>query len=211
VSPIVHRRTVYSRTVCSAVAALVAATAAVGCGVQPDGAPRDVPDANRARLGNVSVGSDAGGTERIYLVEPGENRQLRSVQRDLESGETVIDVLLRGPNPEERNQQYSSSIPATLRVVSTATRGSRLVLDVSQELKTLTGPGLVQALAQIVYTATEIDGIESVEITVEGDQLAWPTGDLDTTTEALRVYDYPALARTAQPAYPSVPSGGGAD
>lgn len=81
-----------------------------------------------------------------------------------------------------------------------------LTLDVTQELTELTGSGLVQALAQIVYTASELDGVEKVQITVEGGQQAWPRGDLEFTTEPLTVYDYPGMVRNAQPAYPSVPS-----
>jgi Sporulation and spore germination len=188
-----------------AVAALLLASA---CGVQEDAAPRDVPEDNRARLSGVSIGGDASGAERIYLIGPGDDRLLRSVPRDQSTPEGLIDVLLLGPNAQERDDQYSSAIPDGVEVVSIEPQGSRLVIDVSEELTTLSGPPLVQALAQIVYTASEIDGVESVQITVEQEQVSWPTADLDATDAPLRVYDYPGLVLSAQPAYPSVPAGG---
>lgn len=190
--------------------ALVMATCSLlgACGVQPDAAPREVPEENRARLSGLSIGGDASGSKRIYLIGPGDDRLLRSVPRDPVSPESLIEILLLGPNADERDEQYSSAVPESLTVLSITPQGSRLVLDVSEELATLSGPGLVQALAQIVYTASEIDGVESVQITVENEQLSWPTADLDATDEPLRVYDYPGMALSAQPAYPSLPSGG---
>lgn len=177
------------------------------CGVQEDVAPRDVPEDNRARLPGASIGGDASGAERIYLVGPGDDRLLRSVPREPGTPEGLIEILLLGPTAGERDAQFSTAIPADLQVRSIDSLGSRLVIDVSEELTTLSGPPLVQALAQIVYTASEIDGVESVQITFEQQTVAWPTADLDTTNQPLRVYDYPGMVLSAQPAYPSVPSG----
>lgn len=184
-----------------AIASLVGA----GCGLRPDAAPRDVPDAQRADRVVAAVGGAASGESRIYLVGPGEDRLLRSVPREPAPGENLIGVLLRGPNQAEVG--YGSAIPSTLDILDIRQQGSRLLLDVTPELLDLSGSGLIQALAQIVYTATEIDGVQSVAIEVEGEPTAWPTADLTTTTGDLRVYDFPGLVRSAQPAYPSVPSG----
>ena len=198
-----------SRTV--ALLKVVLATTAVvslaACGVQSDSSPRDVPIENRARVSAVNVGGDASGAERMYLVGPGDDRLLRSVRRDPSSPDQLIDVLFLGPNDDERNAQYGTSIPSTVQVLSIDAQGSKLVIDVTSDLLSVSGAVLVQALAQIVYTAAEIDGIQSVEITVEGESQAWPTADLDATDDPLNVYDFPGMARSAQPAYPSVPSG----
>jgi hypothetical protein len=183
----------------------IAAVALTGCGLRPDAAPREVPDAQRADRVVVAVGGAASGASRIYLVGPGEDRLLRSVPREPEEGEHPISVLLRGPNETEVG--FGSAIPATLEIRDIRQQGSRLLLDVTPELLGLSGSGLIQALAQIVYTANEIDGVLSVAIQVEGEPKAWPTADLTTTTGDLRVYDYPGLVRSAQPAYPSLPSG----
>jgi hypothetical protein len=187
---------------------VVAATAALvsACGVQPDSAPREIPEEDRAQLSGASSGGVAAGAERIYLVGPGEDRLLRAVARDAGSPEELISILFRGPNVTEAALQYSSVIPATLDLLSSRLQGSVLVLEVGQELADLTGSGLVQALAQIVYTASEIDGVSAVQITAGGEAQAWPRGDLDFTLEPLSAYDYPGMVRTAQPDYPSVPA-----
>jgi hypothetical protein len=46
-----------------------------------------------------------------------------------------------------------------------------------------------------------------VQITVNDARIAWPRANLESSTEPLRTYDYPGTVRTAQPAYPTVPSG----
>jgi len=51
----------------------------------------------------------------------------------------------------------------------------------------------------------EIDGIEAVQLKVEGEDVAWPKPNGDTTADALRTYDYPGFVQTAQPSYPAVP------
>ncbi|HTH05114.1 MAG TPA: GerMN domain-containing protein, partial [Ilumatobacteraceae bacterium] len=79
-------------------------------------------------------------------------------------------------------------------------------VDVTDELTDLSGQGLLQALAQIVYTGSELEEVDRVQITVNGEVIAWPKADLESSTEPLSIYDYPSSARTAQPAYPSLPA-----
>lgn len=188
-------------------AAAIALVLLAGCGVRPEASPHDVPEDRRPVRG-PSSGSDAAGAERIYLVEPGEDRLLRSVPRDASTPEDLIEILLRGPNEAELDAEYSSAIPSTLELLGAHPQSPFLYLDVSEQLTELSGQGLVQALAQIVYTASELEGIDQVQITVRGEQISWPRANLESTTGPLRVYDYPAQVRTAQPAYPSVPSSG---
>jgi hypothetical protein len=178
-----------------------------GCGVQPDARPREVPVDLQVGRDVVSSAGAASGDARIYLVGPGDDRLLRSVARDPEAGQSMIDVLLAGPNDAEVG--YATAIPAGLRLNARPRQlGAKLVVDVTPELLELSGTGLVQALAQIVYTANELDGVRSVEIKVDGESRSWPTADLDTTSDPLTIYDYPGIARSAQPDYPSLPSGG---
>jgi hypothetical protein len=187
--------------------ALLASLAIVcsACSIRAEANPRDLPEANRAPVGGAITGGDASGAERIYLVEPGEDQLLRSVRRDAASPADLIEILLRGPNDAEIAAQYSSRIPETLELLSARAQGSFLYLDLTEELTELSSAGLVQALAQIVYTASELEGIDSVQITVRGEQRAWPKANLESTFGPLRTYDYPNMVRSAQPAYPSVP------
>jgi hypothetical protein len=175
------------------------------CGVRPDSAPHDVPEDERADLSVPSVGTDASGAERIYLVEPGEDQLLRSVPRKASSAEELMETLMLGPNDTELDAEYSSAIPSTLRLLSAREQSPFLYVDVTEELTDLSGQGLEQALAQIVYTGSELEGVDRVQITVNGDVIAWPKANLESSAEPLSVYDYPSSVRTAQPPYPSLP------
>ena len=176
------------------------------CGLRPDSKPDDIPEDNQVDLSGPSVGSDASGAERIFLVEPGEDRLLRSVQRQASSAPDLMDALLRGPSKNELDEGYSSAIPSTVRLLGARERAPLLYVDVTDELTDLSGQGLLQALAQIVYTGSELPGVDLVQITVNGEVIAWPKADLESSTEPLSIYDYPSSARTAQPAYPSLPA-----
>ena len=189
--------------------ALVAAMACAACTIAPDGSPRDVAADERNLLPADAFGAaGATGSSRIYLVtpsEPGQQRQLRSAKRDVQPRpDPVVRALLAGPSRAELDDRLSSMIPAGTSLLSTRASGSTLFVDVSDEITGLTGDDLVLAVAQIVFTATEIEGIESVRLRVNGADLAWPQGDRQTRRGDLRVYDYPGLVESSQPAYPAV-------
>lgn len=178
------------------------------CGIQTDSAPHDLPEDERSlAISDSSSGTDASGADRIYLVAPGEERLLRSVPRDAALREDLIEILLLGPNDDEIAAQFSSFIPPTTELLSARSKGQILILDLTAEISELPGQSLSQALAQIVYTATEIEGIEAVQLKVEGEDVAWTKPNGDTTADALQIYDYPGFVQTAQPSYPAVPVG----
>lgn len=176
------------------------------CGVQPDAFPRDVPVEDRS-LSPASdvVTDDASGESRVYLVAPGEVRQLRSVPRQTTSQVGLLAALVAGPTESESTARLTSAIPPDLRILAARPVGSVLYIDVSPEITELSGDGLILAIAQIVLTGVDIDGIETVQITVEGERFPWPRSDGTTTTGLLRIYDYPGLYVWAQPSYPALP------
>lgn len=177
------------------------------CGVQPDAAPRDLPEDERTIAIDVGPsGSSAAGANRIYLVAPGEERLLRSVPREAATRRELIEVLVAGPNDDELAAQYSTFIPPTTEVIGSRTQGQVITIDLSGGITELSGQNLAQAVAQIVYTASELDGVEAVQLRVDGEELAWPKANGETTSDPLRIYDYPNLVVTAQPDFPAVPA-----
>ncbi len=188
---------------------LVSVAVVVGlaaCGIQRDASYRDVPDDEWILPNSGSnTASDASGADRIYLIGPGEDRLLRSVARNAESPEDLIKILFLGPNDDELAAQFSSNIPPGTELQDARAQGQFLILDLSEEITELTPQSLAPAIAQIVYTATELEGIEAVQLTVNGEELSWPTPSGETTTDPLQIYDYPNVVQTAQPAYPAVP------
>lgn len=184
-----------------------------GCGIAPDSAPRDVaPNERSLTVNAASDGDEAGGTSRIYFVAPseaGDPSLLRSTFRDVASGpRPLITSLLAGPNPEELASRLVTNIPQETQLLSTRSSGDVLFVDVSPEITELSGELLVLAVAQIVFTASEIDGVRAVRLRVNGQDQSWPKGDGETRDGELRAYDFPGLVQSAQPPYPAVPSPG---
>ena len=192
---------------CGGVGAAVAALTFSACGVQPDAAPRDLPEEERTIAIDVGPsGSSAAGANRIYLVAPGEERLLRSVPRQAETRAELIEILFAGPNDDELAAQYSSFIPPTTELISARTQGQVLTINLRGGIAELSGQNLAQAVAQIVYTANELEGVEAVQLRVDDEELAWPKASGETTSDPLRIYDYPNLVVTAQPEFPTLPA-----
>lgn len=195
-------------------AALAAAVLVSACGIGADDAPRDIPAPAQLPLGGADSQAGAtAGAARVYLLAPAVAAQstlLQAVARDVEdTALEVLQALFAGPNAGESAQQFSTALPDGLALLSADRRGTRLVVDLSEDIQQLSGQALVLAVAQIVLTAAELPGIRSVEILVEGDAQQWPAGNGEAQSDPLTVYDYPGLVRSAQPAYPAIPTDGG--
>lgn len=183
---------------------------ALGCGIEPDAAPRDVPSDQRGLIEDpTAVAEPTTGDGRIYLLapsEPGQQRQLRSVQRDvLARPDPLLTALLLGPSQREVEARLQTAIPSGTTIQSTRTAGNVLFVDVSDQINELAGDQLTLAVAQLVFTAAEVPGVQVIRLRVNGEDQAWPQGDGQTRVGDLRVYDYPGFAESAQPAFPSVP------
>lgn len=192
-----------------AIAVLVVAT---GCTIRDDPAPRIIAEADRPDFAGVATGDAAEGGGRIYLLGPevpDTPSQLRAVSRpDAADPEDLFESLKLGPNEGENALGLSSAIPSDLEILNARTVGSRLTIDINDALDELSDRGLRDALGQIVATATAIDQVQLVRLTVDGENRVWPTGDGEGTSEPLSIYDYPNLLESSQPDYPTPPPGG---
>ncbi len=195
----------------SAAAIVVAGVALTACGIEPDSAPRNIPVDQRAQLEPTDV--DAGestGTSRVFmLTEGGEDGQrlLRSVLRDVPTTSTeVLQALFVGPNAKELEEGLSTQLPPEVQLISARNVAGTLNVDLSPEILELQSSALRYAVAQIVYTADELDGVHSVRLRVDGEIQAWPAGRGELIDEPLTVYDFAGFAESGQPAYPAIPS-----
>lgn len=192
-------------------AVLAALLAVAGCGVSTDTAPRDIAGDRQEQLGEFGRGdgdTPAGGS-RIYFVDAsGTAGRLRAVPRDVaQEPEDLLSALLGGPSDAERTRRVRTAIPANTRLLGVRYDGPALVtVDLSAGILDATGDALVDAVAQIVYTLSEIDTISHVQLRVEGQARQWPIGDGTLTSNPLTVYLYPGRAASAQPDYPALPS-----
>jgi hypothetical protein len=192
------------------VALIVALIALVGCSIQPEAAPNDLPDERANVFGEPATGDEAAGTNRIYLLAPADvdaPQRLRSAQRDVPTAPvSVLESLFAGPNADERESGLDTAIPADVDLVAARTVGQVLTVDLNDVFDDLTPDGLRLAVAQIVSTATDIDGVQSVQLRIDGEPRVWPLGNGELTDRPLTRYDYPGLVESSQPAFPAIPS-----
>ena len=193
------------------VVSVLIAALATGCSIQPEAAPNDLSAERSDVFGDPATGDEAAGANRIFLLVPADTEQperLRSVQRDVPmEPEAVLESLFAGPNTEERDEGLDTAIPADVELLSTPRAvGQVLTVDVNDVFDELTPDGLRLAVAQIVSTATDIDGVQSVQLRIEGELGVWPLGNGELTQRPLTKYDYPGLVESSQPAFPAIPS-----
>jgi Sporulation and spore germination len=183
---------------------------ASGCAIQPDSAPRDIPEdlQERETPSASAAGGVAQGSGRIYLLAPdSSDAQLRTVQRDTGGdAQTLLTELISGPNPAELESGYGSAVPTTLVLHSVGVDDGVVQVDVNDALLDLTSGDLIDAVAQIVFTASEIPGAQSVLIRVDGATREWPDGSGAQHRGPLTTYDFIGYAESAQPAFPVSPT-----
>lgn len=189
---------------------VLAMTALAGCSIQPEASPKDVPLDQRSIFGDSETGDEAAGSNIIYLLAPSDldgPQRLRSVSRDVPTvPAAVLRSLFAGPNEDERDEQLDTAIPSGLELLSARTVGQILTVDVVDAFGELTPDGLRLAVAQIVSTATGIDGVQAVQLRVDSEPRVWPLGNGQLTDRPLTAYDYPGFIESTQPAFPAIPS-----
>jgi spore germination protein GerM len=190
---------------------VVALAVMSGCSIRPDASPTDLPADRADAFGDTPEGDVAAGTNRIYLLAPSDPeapQRLRSVQRDVRQTPTaVLGSLFAGPNTAEREEQLDTAIPAAVELLEPARQvGQLLTVDVNDVFDELTPDALRLAVAQIVATATDIEGVRSVQLRIDGETRVWPLGNGELTDRPLTQYDYPGLVESTQPAFPAIAS-----
>lgn len=189
--------------------ALGLALVMAACGLENDTAPRDVgpADAPERDVAVSSTQPSLGLPLRLYLLVAPAGRQaqvLQPVPRVVEPTPAALFAsLVAGPTASDPDG-LRSAVPNDVTLIGSPTlRGGVVTLDLTTEIDTATGETLIEAMAQIVFTMTELPAITGVRLTVEGEQREWPTGDGSLTRAALTEFDFPELNPTSQPDYPA--------
>ena len=108
---------------------------------------------------------------KVYFLK---NGGIATVNRNAKKGvsmeKSAIKELLKGPSFRERQDGFFTEIPRAAKLVGISREGDLIRVNFSAELEkygggTSTVKGL---LAQIIYTLTEIKGIEKVRILING-------------------------------------------
>jgi len=110
---------------------------------------------------------------------------------------TVLDRLVSNP-PVSEQADLVSFIPPTVKVLGAVSDGDVLDIDLSN-LSSIESTHLRLAVAQIVFTATELPEVRGVRFKVDGTPSAVPVGDgASSDVDAIITrFDFPKLRSTA--------------
>lgn len=185
------------RLVSLAVAGLVAATGIVGCGVGAESTPREI-DRRDVPFG-LAERADAPTTTHdrdpysftIYLVT---GDRLRAVARGSHTDPTPaakLRELLEGPTPAEADGGLRTLLTpdVAIETVRLADGVATIALSDASAAQP-SGNERALAVAQLVYTATAIPGVDRVRFVVDGTQAEIPRGDGTLTDRPVGRDDY---------------------
>lgn len=199
------------RRVLPVAATLLAAVLLAGCGIASDDSARDIPESalpealqNETTTTTVSADPDRTSVETLFLVQTsgdGSTEELAEVRVEIETPDgpsglpAALVQALADARPNELGlPSLTNSVPPGLEVVR-ADLGPDGVLELDvRELDSVEGSGQRLAVAQIVFTLTELAGIEAVRFFGDGQPVAVPieSGTAPAGT-AVRRIDDPAL------------------
>ena len=188
-------------------AALVLVAAGLAaCGVGADSTaraidPEKVPPGLGASVTETSaVESDAG----IDLSQPAQLWFIRAdrlvpVDRRVPLGTTpreLLDSLVKGPTPEERNQSLRSALLDLNLYTSVRASGGVAIVDLTSAFSTLPSSEQLLAVGQMVGSLTSLAGVGLVSFRLGGDRVDVPVGDGSQAQGPVSRDDYAALVAT---------------
>lgn len=195
------RRTALLRAVLVALAAVLVA----GCGVAPDDRPEEV-STDAAPASATGIGTPGSGPLlTIYLVR---GTDLAPVVRRTTTRTTtdVLDLLLEGPTRVEAADGIRTALAPEVVGVEDALPDGTVTLSLTRGFTGLTGGNQLLAVAQVVWSLTELPAISGVRFTVEGAPVEVPT-DRGLTASTVEREDYASVApATASPSPSQSPS-----
>lgn len=190
---------------------VAAAIAVAGCSVSTNEDPQAAGDLFQDLLVSSTTTTSSTRPENVtrsatvYFLEVNEGAtRLVPVDRELDVGARVQEVLANlftvPPNttgderPEEQGLTSAIGSTATLRSATLASNSSQLIVDITGLFGSAQGAGLRNALAQIVWTATEDQGVDEVSFRNEGVPVPAIVGNGETVERAVNRTDYSTLS-----------------
>jgi two-component system sensor histidine kinase MtrB len=183
------------------------ATTTAGCGVPTDRAPVALP--RRDALGPAVTTSTTPPSTTpppvevpitIYLI--GTDGRLVPVPREVPFPApltAVLAALVEGPTDPEAAMGLGSAIPPGTKILGASVAAGVATVDLGGSFAALSGPSQVEAIAQIVFTATALSAVHAVLFELDGQQIAVP---VQTGAEASGPVDRTAYAALAPPGTP---------
>jgi hypothetical protein len=172
-----------------------------GCRVPEDSSPREIPEDQvpfdllappTTTPPATSPVPTVDGT--VFLAQADHLVAVRrSVPAPLSLG-SMLAVLMQGATSDESSQGLSSSVGPEAGVIGAQVVDGSAVIDLSAAFSGIGVREQITGLAQIVYTATEIPGVQNVRVQLNGKPASVPRGDGSATTDLLTRDAYASLA-----------------
>lgn len=106
---------------------------------------------------------------------------------------TTLRELLGGPRARDASAGLRSALPPGTRLLGVTITGRLATVEVSSEIARVGGPDEVRAIAQIVLTATGLQGVERVRFVVDEEPVQVPLGSGALTARSVTAGDYEDL------------------
>jgi spore germination protein GerM len=187
---------------------LLLAAAVAGCGLPTDDEPRELsadavpfdllaaptttlpgsPPADRSQIVNLYFRND----ERLVPVPT-----LVAAPSDSTSSQPTPDAVITAlleTESSELDRGVRSAIPPDTTLVDTRRAGDVLTIDLSEAFTTVESNLLIFAVAQLVYTSTELSGINRVRFAIEGERISVPDDEGVEQEGPVSPSDYLSLA-----------------
>lgn len=171
---------------------MVAVVAAGGCGVRSDDRPRDLSASGipyglleDAPTTTTSAATPSVPRADVFVYFVKDDRMIRKV-RQVNAPPTVakaLTALLFGVQEDELADGVRSAIDPTAAIQARALDPATYQVDLSAEFAKGSTSEQVLALAQIVYTATNIPDVTGVRFTLDGVPIEVPTGSGSLTSD----------------------------
>jgi hypothetical protein len=175
----------------------VIGTLLAACSLSTDDRPRDILTGERPTLVNTTAAAapQAGTGSHVYFLGPSEAQTAPLIATDRpprNSPTALLGTLLEGPTAAEQSRLgLRTAIPAgTSLLASTLDAQGTLTVDLSAEFLSNAGDVLLDAVGQVVVTASRSPGVRRVRLVIEGEPQDWPTSSGTTTRDPLSIYDF---------------------
>ncbi len=134
----------------------------------------------------------------VYWITGSSIRPIR--RPDVEATlDTAIEALRSGPLFSDSVEGLRSAIPASDTIASATVQSGTATISLAPSFLTLPGAEQTMAIAQIVYTVTNLPGVGLVNFRLGGRPLSVPTADGEPSKGALSRDDYVSLLAPVSP------------
>ena len=193
-----------------AAAGLVLALLA-GCGLSAERKPsviasKDLPadllDPNASTSTTLGQSPTTASVLVYFLVQDGTTTRLAGVPREVKDAQPTPrppDGAPRAPTTDEQARGLLTSIPADTVLLDSKLSNGELVINLSRSLFDIQGQELRNAFAQLVWTSTEIPGVERVRFLVAGAEYRVPDENGIEQPGAVTRANYLSLAPAPSP------------